>query len=282
MNSNNISQAHIEILKISVLSVLFLILYAPTFSMFVYDWSHDDNYSHGFLVPLIAGYLVWTKRTQWQKLPARSSLWGLAVLLGGVSIYVVGTIGAEWFSKRSSLIIVLGGLILYLYGAEIFKSLLFPLSYLIFMVPIPAIIYKTVAFQLQLFVSKIAAHIIALVGIAVYRSGNIIEIASGPLAVEEACSGMRSIMALLALSSLFAYFLYRSKLKQAILFASALPIAIITNVIRVTTTAIGAHYFGRQVAEGALHESYGGVVFVIAFILLFLLSKFLDWILPGR
>lgn len=280
MNLNRIKTSKLEIVKISVLSILFVMLYFPTFHMFIYDWSNDENYSHGFLVPLIVGYLVWTKREKLQQLTPQPSLWGLVVLLLGVSIYLVGTIGAEWFLKRSSLIVVLGGLILYLYGIEFFKTLLFPLIFLIFMVPLPAIIYTSVAFQLQLLVSKVAAQVIALVGIAVHRNGNILEVSTGPLAVEEACSGMRSIMALLALSSLFAYLISRSKLKQAILIASALPIAVVTNIIRVTATGIFAHYFGREVAEGMLHQSFGWIVFMIAFILLFLLSKLLDWILP--
>ena len=282
MNLNRIKTSKLEIVKIGVLSILFVMLYFPTFHMFIYDWSNDENYSHGFLVPLIVGYLVWTKREKLQQLTPQPSLWGLVVLLLGVSIYLVGTIGAEWFLKRSSLIVVLGGLILYLYGLEFLKTLLFPLIFLIFMVPLPAIIYKSVAFQLQLLVSKIAAQVIALVGIAVHRNGNILEVSTGPLAVEEACSGMRSIMALLALSSLFAYLISRSKLKQAILIASALPIAVVTNIIRVTATGIFAYYFGREVAEGMLHQSFGWIVFMIAFILLFLLSKLLDWILPEK
>jgi exosortase len=278
--NNQSNTAKIEAIKISILSLLFLILYAPTFRMFIYDWSHDENYSHGFLIPLITGYLIWAKRGQLRQLPIKPSVWGLAVLLGGLSLYLGGTIGAEWFLKRSSLIIVLGGLILYLYGVAFFKALLFPVAFLIFMVPLPAIVYNVIAFQLQLFVSKVSAGLIALVGIPVHLNGNIIEVATGPLAVEEACSGMRSIMALLALSALFGYILYRSKLKQGILVASALPIAVATNIIRVTTTAIGANYFGRQVAEGIIHESFGGLVFIIAFVFLFLLNKILNWLLP--
>ncbi len=274
------SLASIHALKITVLGVLFLILYSPTFSMFLYDWKHDDNYSHGFLVPFIVAYLVWTKKEALQQLTPKPSSWGLVLLGGGLLIYVLGTIGSEWFLKRSSLIIVLGGLILFIYGIKCFKILLFPLVFLIFMVPLPAIIYKALAFKLQLFVSVISAKLISLAGIAVFRSGNIIEVASGPLAVEEACSGMRSIMALLALSALFAYLMYRSRLKQWILVAFALPIAVVTNIIRVTSTGILAHYFGREVAEGVLHESFGWIVFVIAFILLFLLSKLLDRIFP--
>lgn len=276
------STTTLHAIKISTLAVLFLVLYLPTFSMFLYDWKTDDNYSHGFLVPFIVGYLVWTKKDELRHLTPRPSYWGIPVLLGGLGIYLVGTVGSEWFLKRSSLIIVLGGLILLVYGIAHFKTLLFPLVFLIFMVPLPNIIYNAIAFKLQLFVSFISAKLIDLVGIAVYRSGNIIEVASGPLAVEEACSGMRSIMALLALSSLFAYLMYRSRLKQWILIAFALPIAVVTNIIRVTSTGILAHYFGREMAEGVLHDSFGWIVFVIAFILLFLLSKLLDWLLPPQ
>ncbi len=248
--------------------------------MFVYDWSHDDNYSHGFLVPIIVAYLVWTKKEQINALRPAPSLSGIPIILLGLSMYLVGTIGAEWFLKRTSLIIVLGGIILYLYGKAYFKLLLFPLVFLMFMVPLPAIIYSALAFKLQLFVSIISTKLIALAGIPVFREGNILYVSTGPLAVEEACSGMRSIMALLALSALFAYLMYDSRFKQWILVASALPIAVITNVIRVTTTGIFAHYWGKAFAEGILHESFGWLVFVIAFILLFLLGKLLDVMFP--
>ncbi len=281
MNLNTLKAHKTDILKIGILAILVLVLYSPTFQMFWYDWSHDDNYSHGFLVPFIVGYLVWTKRDTLRTLTPRPSLWGLPVLAAGLLIYIVGTIGAEWFVRRSSLIIVLAGLILYLYGAAYFKTLLFPLVFLIFMVPLPAIIYKAVAFKLQLFVSIISAWLIKLIGIPVFLNGNIIEVSTGPLAVEEACSGMRSIMALLALSALFGYIMYNhSKWRQWLMVAAALPIAVLTNIIRVTSTAVLAHFFGRQMAEGVLHESFGGLVFLIALAFLFLLSKLLDWLAP--
>jgi exosortase len=270
-----------DVTKLGILSLVFIVLYSPTFSMFWYDWSTDDNYSHGFLVPFIVGYLVWTKREQLGRLSPVPSWAGLLVLLGGVSIYILGTIGSEWFLRRSSMIVVLGGLVLYLYGIMYFKILLFPLIYLIFMVPLPAIVYSAVAFRLQIIVSIISTELIRWTGIAVYRNGNILEVANvGPLAVEEACSGMRSIMALLALSSLLAYILYRTKLRQWILVAFALPVAVVTNILRVTATGILSYHFGREMAEGWLHESFGWIVFVIAFALLWLVSKGLNVILP--
>lgn len=269
-----------EVLKLSLLTVIMVVLYSPTFSMFIYDWTHDDNYSHGFLVPFIVGYLVWTKRAQLRTLPPEPAMIGLFVLAVGVGLYLLGTIGSEWFVRRSSMIIVLAGLIWYLYGTAYLKTLLFPVGYLIFMIPLPAIVYSAIAFKLQLLVSQISAEIISLVGIPVYRNGNIIEVASGPLAVEEACSGMRSIMALLALSTILGYLLYRTRWRQWLLVICALPVAVITNIIRVTATGILAHFFGRQVAEGVLHESFGGIVFVLAFVLLFLISRIMNWLLP--
>ncbi len=270
-----------DVTKLGILSLVTLVLYSPTFSMFWYDWSHDDNYSHGFLVPFIVGYLIWTKREQLGRLSPAPSWTGLVVLLGGVSLYILGTIGAEWFVRRSSMIVVLGGLVLSLYGIAYFKVLLFPLAYLIFMVPLPAIVYSAMAFRLQILVSVISADLIRLVGIAVYRNGNILEVAKvGPLAVEEACSGMRSIMALLALSTLLAYILYKTRLRQWLLVAFALPVAVVTNIFRVTMTGILSYHFGREMAEGWLHESFGWVVFVIAFALLWLVSKALNVILP--
>ncbi|PID55959.1 exosortase [candidate division KSB3 bacterium] len=270
-----------QLSQLLVLSLLMILLYYPTFHMFLYDWSHDDNYSHGFLVPFISGYLVWTKRKKLARLSPQLCWSGLPVLLTGLAMYVVGTIGVEWFLRRFSLVIVIAGLVLYLYGKAFFRELLFPIVFLAFMVPVPAIIYKGIAFQLQLFVSIISAKLIPLAGVALYREGNILYVSTGPLAVEEACSGMRSIMALLALSSLFAYLMYESRLKQWILTIFALPIAVITNIIRVTVTGIMAHYWGKEFAEGILHESFGWMVFVIAFILLYLLSRALDLLIPS-
>ncbi|GAK54348.1 hypothetical protein U14_05633 [Candidatus Moduliflexus flocculans] len=270
------------LIQFAILSITLLLLYYPTFHMFIYDWSNDDNYSHGFLVPVIVAYLIWTKKERLRALSPLPSLWGIPILLLGLSMYLVGTIGAEWFLKRASLIIVLGGVVLYLYGKAYLRLLLFPLLFLMFMVPLPAIIYSGLAFKLQLFVSIVSTKLIALAGIPIFREGNILYVSSGPLAVEEACSGMRSIMALLALSALFAYLMYDSRLKQWILVVSALPIAVITNIIRVTTTGIVAHYWGKAFAEGILHESFGWLVFVIAFVLLFLLGKLLDWLFPTK
>jgi len=280
VNFDRTAEQKVDIFKIVLVGFLVILLYFPTFHMFLYDWSNDDNYSHGFLVPFIVIYLVWTKREQLRQLQPTPSNMGLAVLLMGLFTYLVGTVGAEWFLKRASLIIVIGGLILYLYGKAHFKILLFPVFFLIFMVPLPAIIYSSIAFKLQLLVSIVSAKLIPLAGVAVYREGNILYVSTGPLAVEEACSGMRSIMALLALSSLFAYMMYKNHVKQWLLVAFALPVAIVTNVIRVTVTGIMAHYWGKEFAEGILHESFGGLVFVIAFGLLFLVSKLLDLIFP--
>jgi exosortase len=206
MNVDILPQQKTNIMKLGLIALLFLILYSPTFQMFIYDWSNDDNYSHGFLVPFIVGYLVWTKRDELRKRVPTPSLWGLVVLVLGLGMYVVGTVGAEWFVRRTSLIVVLAGLILYLGGKDYLRVLLFPLVFLLFMIPLPAIIYTAIAFKLQIMVSVVSAELIALAGVSIYRVGNILEVSSGPLSVEEACSGMRSIMALLALSSLLRIF----------------------------------------------------------------------------
>jgi exosortase A len=271
-----------EGLKVGLLGLLVVILYAPTFPMFIYDWSTDDNYSHGFLVPVIVGYLIWMKREELGRLVPRPSWLGLVVLVAGLGVYLVGTIGAEWFLRRVSLIVVLGGVILAVYGVAYLRVLLFPLGFLFFMVPLPAIVYTGIAFRLQLVVSRVSAVLISLAGVSVFQRGNILEVSTGPLAVEEACSGMRSIMALLALSALFAYLRYRTPLKQWILVVCALPVAVVTNILRVTVTGILAHHFGREMAEGVLHDSFGWIVFVVAFVLLFGVSVVLDWVVPSR
>ena len=265
----------IETIKLSLLGMLCIVLYAPTFSMFLYDWRHDDNYSHGFLVPFIVGYIVWTKWDTLRKLVPQPSVWGLVMLIFGLFIYLAGTIGAEWFLRRSSLIVVVGGLIWYLYGRSCFTTLLFPLVFLIFAIPLPAIIYKSFAFQLQLLVAKVSAGLMTFFGYSVYRSGNILEIRHGPLEVAEACSGMRSIMALLALSSLFAYITGGSRRRQWFLTACALPVAVVTNIVRITSTGIVGHYWGLD-AAGNFEQWAGFAVLVVALLLLCLISALLS------
>jgi len=256
-----------------VLVFLFILLYFQVIIGLVNDWWLDSNYSHGFLVPLVSAYLIWKKKDRLKSLEKKRSYWGLLTLLLGLGIYIAGTAGSEYFSARFSLVIVLFGLIFYLNGKEWAKELLFPVAFLAFMVPIPYVIYYSIAFPMQLFSTKLSYYILHSIGLPSIRQGNIIYLPNYSLEVVEACSGLRSLVSLLALGTFFAYVTFKSNLKRFILFLSIFPIAIGANIFRILITAVGAYVVSPKLAEDFLHKLSGLIVFLISVFSLFILSR---------
>jgi exosortase len=256
-----------------ILAFLFILLYFQVIVGLVNDWWVDSNYSHGFLVPLVSAYLIWKKRGKLKSLEKKRSYWGFLILLSGLGIYILGTAGSEYFSVRFSLVIVLFGLIFYLNGKEWAKELLFPVAFLSFMVPIPYVIYYSIAFPMQLFSTKLSYYVLHSIGLPSIRQGNIIYLPNYSLEVVEACSGLRSLVSLLALGTFFAYIAFKSNLKRFILFLSVFPISIGANIFRILITAVGAYVISPKLAEDFLHKLSGLIVFLISVFSLFILSR---------
>ena len=188
---------------------------------------------------------------------------------------IFGTIGAEMFVARTSFLISLVGVILYLGGTRIVKELAFPLFLLVFMIRIPAIIYKQVTFPLQLFASAVAEKSLSLLGIPVLREGNILELADHKLSVVEACSGIRSLLSLSFLSLVYAYFFDTKVWMRGVLLIATIPIAVAANAFRVTLTGVVSDW-KREFADGFFHSMEGWVVFLIAFVILILTHQAID------
>jgi exosortase len=263
-----------------LLVLLFIGLYFQVIIGLVGDWWVDSNYSHGFLVPLVSAYLVWKKKDKLKSLERKKSYFGFLILLLGLGIYIVGTAGAEYFSARFSLVITLFGLVFYLNGKEWAKELLFPIAFLAFMVPIPYVIYYSIAFPMQILSSKLTQYVLHFIGLPSIRQGNIILLPNYSLEVAEACSGLRSLVSLLALGAFFAYITFpkepntgKSNLKRGILFLSVFPIAIAANIFRILITAIGAYVISPKLAEDFLHKLSGLIVFLISVFSLFIVSQ---------
>ena len=257
------------LIQITLLAVSFAVLFYPTIAHMAKDWINNDNYSHGFLVPVIAAYMTWQKRESIIDLDTQPSFWGLAIMTAGMAIFIVGNIGAELFTMRFSMVVTIFGLTVFLFGVPIGRKTAIPILYLIFMIPLPAIIWNQIAFPLQLFAAKLSAKCISAIGIAVLRQGNILELSNTTLEVVDACSGLRSLASLLALSAAFAYIVSLSHLSKWLLFLSAVPIAISVNILRLTVTAIIARFIGPEAAQGFLHDLSGLLLFVAALMLFF-------------
>jgi exosortase len=248
----------------------FIWLYFRTLSGLVSDWSSDPNFSHGFLIPVISLYMVWYKKDQLREIPRQPSLIGLGIIVLGLLVHVVANIGAELFLMRFSMVITLSGIIIYALGIPRFKVMLIPVAYLIMMIPIPAILWNHVAFPLQLLAAKLSAQVIGFIGIPVFREGNILHLATTSLEVVDACSGLRSLTSLLALTGICAFLAPFSRIKKWILFFSAVPIAVAVNVIRLTITAAMAVWISPETAHGFLHDMSGLIIFGAALVLVYL------------
>ncbi len=249
-------------------------MYHDIVAKLVSDWWNDPNYSHGFLIPIISGYLVWSKRTKLQQSQATPSPWGMPLLLLGGLLFLLGQIAGEQFTQRLSLIIVIAGLVLMVAGKGWFKILGFPLAYLVFMIPLPYIVYDSVAFPLKLLATKISTIILHLLGSTVYTEGNIIFLPNTTLEVADACSGIRSLISILALSVVMAFFTQRTTFSRILLVGLSIPVVLFCNILRIVITGILAAK-NPALATGFFHSFSGEAIFLLGIVLILIFSFFI-------
>lgn len=247
-----------------IFAAILAVLYWPILVALVAQWWDDANYTHGFLVPLFSGFLVWRERARLTAVVPRGSLPGLAVLIGGLGILILGNVGAENFLMRASLIVVLSGLVLFHLGTGVLRILFFPLAFLFFMVPLPAVIFYAVTFPLQRLAAENAAWTLDLLGVPVMLDGNIIHLSQITLGVTEACSGIRSLISLLAGAAAWAYLTLPLGLIAGAFVLSAIPITIFANAARVVATGLIGQWLGVEYASGFFHEFAGLAVYTFA------------------
>jgi len=255
-------------------------VYWQVFRKLIFDWANDGNYSHGFLIVPIALYLAWERRAKLQSITPRPTWFGLVVVAGSIFVLLVGLLGAELFLTRISFLGVLVGIILFLFGWAHLRALMFPVAFLLLMIPLPSLIFNQIAFPLQLLASRTGEFAISSADIPVLREGNVIVLANTTLEVAEACSGIRSLISLLTLGIVFGYFTDPRGWVRTVIAMSTIPVAIISNGARVAGTGIAAHRWGPEVAEGFFHEFSGWVVFVVAFVLMLGLQQLIVRFVP--
>jgi len=255
-------------LQLGLLLLAFLALYYPFIQTLVHDWDINDNYSQGYFIPFVSGFMIWSLRRELAAVELKPSNWGIALVALGLLQLFIAKVGSEYFLQRTSMIVVLFGISFFLFGGRLTKAVWLPLAYLIYMIPIPAIIWNRIAFPMQLFASTLTEDVVRLIGLPILREGNVLHLAQTSLEVVDACSGLRSLVNMLALATAFAFLINKESWKRWVLFLSAFPIAIIVNIIRLTATAVLASRYGGDVAKGFLHDFSGWLVFVAGIALL--------------
>jgi exosortase A len=258
------------------------VVYFDVLRRLVLQWINDPNFSHGFIVPLFSGFLVWQRRPELRKLEIRPGWLGLAIMAAALMELVVGTLGAELFLARTSLVILLGGMVVYLLGWNWLRAMAFPWGFLFLMIPIPAILFNQIAFPLQLMAAQLATGLLSVLGVPVLREGNVIHLASMTLEVVEACSGIRSLVSLLTLALIYGSLLDTSLLRRTLLAVGAVPIAVVANGFRITGTGLLGEYWDPEKAMGFFHVFSGWIIFVISLSLLFLFHRVLVRLSPAR
>ncbi len=258
--------------KLAWFGALLVACYLPILRALARQWANDEDMSHGFFVPLIAGFIIWRKRDELLATEPKPTLWGLVALVWGALQLMVGAMGAELFTSRTAFVISLIGIVWTLGGVPFLKKLAFPLGLLFLMVPIPAVVYNQVTFPLQIIASKFAEWALDAMSIPVLREGNILDVAGRKLSVVEACSGIRSLLTLTFLALVYGYFFDKRSWMRVALVLSVIPVAIFVNGGRVTITGILTAY-KPDLAEGFFHEATGMFLFLADLVILILLHQ---------
>ena len=263
-----------RVLRISlIVAAAILATYASVLVGLVKQWDNDPNYSHGFFVVPLALYFAWERRVALASAVVRPLWGGLVVIAASLLVYLAGVMGAELFLTRVSLIGLIAGSVLFLFGAAHLRILIFPLAFLFLMIPPPAVLFNQLALPLQLFASQMGEGLIAAAGVPVLRDGNVLHLPTRSLEVVEACSGIRSLISLLMLALVLGYFTERRLAARIAIAVAAVPLAIIANAIRVAGTGIASEWVSPAAADGFFHTFSGWLMFVVAVLGLVVLQR---------
>ncbi len=266
---------------IAMIVVLLAAMYFRIAAKLVTDWYEIPDFSHGFLVPFFAAFLVWDRRKVLGAVPLRQSWAGIPLIVFALAILFVGVYGAELFSSRLSFILLTAGLIWTFFGSRMLRELWFPLAVLLLAIPIPAILFNRITFPLQLMASEVASNVLPMLGVPVLRDGNVIQLPIMRLEVAEACSGIRSLMSLFTLSVFYGYFTERTTARRWILALASIPIAVTANVARIVGTGLCVQYWDPSKAVGFFHEFSGWVMFLVSLGCLYFVHRAME-LIPVR
>jgi len=260
----------------------FICAYWRPLNKLVSLWYNSDDYAHGFAIIPISIYIIWKKRSALAEIDFNSSSSGLLLIIISLLVYLFSRYAEIESVAAFTIIPCLYGTVLYLLGLKAWKELLFPVTFLIFAMPVPSQIYAWLTIPLQLLVSKTSAELAGFLDCPVFREGNIIHLPDKVFQIVTACSGLRSLISLLAVSTVAGYFMLRSNLLRSVLFLSAVPVAIAVNILRVFLLVAVFYYFRIDLSAGAAHTGLGILTFVLALFTIFISAGILSrWNSPA-
>lgn len=263
--------------KIILTLILFTLIYFPKFGELYQVWMTNEDYGHGFLIIPVFLYLIWTKKDELVSSEERPATWGFVVMAVWVVFYTVGVIGEISTITYLSMIFFPISAFALLMGGRAAKLILFPSVFLIFMFPIPSEIYTRITNPLMLISSNISFNLVNLLQIPILQEGNILSLPNYNMEVILACSGIRSLMSIMALTALIGYVMVPSLFIRSVLILVSIPIAILGNVIRISMTSVLAYYYSPGVAEGFSHTFAGIVTFLISLLIIFCMIWGIQW-----
>ena len=261
------------VIPLVLLALCLVLLYRSVATKLVADWYELPDFSHGFLIPFFAAYLIWIKRDEIASTPVRATWAGFPLVLLGLLLFLTGRFGADLFLSRVSFILLAAGAIWAVCGRPMLHQFRFVLLVLLLAIPLPAVVFNQITFPLQLFASRVASSLLPLAGVPVLREGNVIQLPAMQLEVAEACSGIRSLLSLFTLAVIYGYFLEKSMARRVILAAASVPIAVAANVARIFGTGLCVQYWDPDKAMGFFHEFSGWLMFLVSLGFLYLVHR---------
>lgn len=266
-----------QYIKPAIITALLLVIYSPTIWWMVDRWNAKDSYySHGFLVPIVSLYVLWIKRSKLAAIKPKPHILGLWLLAAGLVIHMLSAFFRIYFTSAFSSLLVISGIVLYFSGKEMLKQTLFAILFLVFMIPLPLISIVGITFKLKIFAAYWANKIVNALGVRAILDGSIIKMAHTHVVVEDVCSGLRSLISLLALGAIIAYLSKLSRWKKIVVFLAAGVMAIVANIVRIVFMALTSEIYGAKFTEGFLHTLSGLIVFVVALAGLMIVVKELE------
>ncbi len=259
-------------------AAVFLLAYFP---IFLWMWdrctARDSYYSHAVFVPFASAYLLWLDRGEVASVKKEPFPGGIWLIIFGVIVLLLSSLFRVYFTAAFTMPIVLSGVILVFFGKEFFRRIFFPVAFLVFMIPLPEVLITEISFQLKMFAAQIATSLLNNhLRIPAIREGSLIKMRNASVMVEDVCSGLKYLISLTALGSIFAYLLKGPWWKKTILFLFTIPISILTNVFRIIVLSFVSEVWGSQYASGLFHDLTGLLGFALAFVLLWIVSKVIE------